>query len=302
MVASRLGIIMPGLSITSQGGFDGLAANQDFAYNQSASTFGVLVNDDPGVGGAEDLSFAIMDLDGNALNVVFPAGDGNTGAGFHTLTSIVNEINDQASANGVKIMAEVLTVSQTIRISSTIPGKSGRVTMSEGTNMIGVPASAANTLKSILNVDSKTYSNGYGDYAYTMHVKDSFIQFQIGPNQGHTAKANIIRTDCKALGIEDLDLTNIRVAEEAIGLIDKALNRISSERAKLGAIENRMTYTLNSLRVGLENMSASESRIRDLDMASEVISMTKYQILQQSSNAMLAQANTSSQRVLDLLR
>jgi len=146
------------------------------------------------------------------------------------------------------------------------------------------------------------YQNGSGNYAYTMHVKDTQIQFQIGPNQGHTAVSNIIRTDVKALGIEDLDLTTVKSSEIAIGLIDKALQRISSERAKLGAIENRMNYTLNSLSVALQNMTASESRIRDVDMAAEVIEMTSSQILQQASNAMVGQANVSAQAVLDLLR
>jgi len=112
----------------------------------------------------------------------------------------------------------------------------------------------------------------------------------------------MIRTDIVALGLQDIDLTNVRDAQKAIGLIDKAIQMVSSERAKLGAIENRMTYTTTSLRVALENMSASESRIRDVDMAREVIELTRFQILQQSSNAMLAQANTTPQRVLDLLR
>jgi flagellin len=180
---------------------------------------------------------------------------------------------------------------------STIPGKDGKVVLTE----LGSPDSS-NTLKKILDIDPIAYENGVGQYAFTMHVKDTSIQFQIGPNQGHTAKANIIRTDCKALGIEDLDLTTVKSSEIAIGLIDKALQRISSERAKLGAIENRMTYTNNSLRVALQNMTASESRIRDVDMAAEVIEMTQSQILQQASNAMVGQANVSAQAVLDLLR
>ncbi len=163
------------------------------------------------------------------------------------------------------------------------------------------PTSTNNGLAT-LGLKAQTYANGVGDYAYTMHVKDAFIEFQIGPNQGHFAKANIIRTDIRALGVEDLDVTNVSTAQQAIGLVDKALQMISSERAKLGAIENRMNYTMNSLRVGLENMSASESRIRDVDMAREVIDMTRSQILQQSATAMLAQANQTPQSVLKLLQ
>ena len=229
------------------------------------------------------------------MSIVFPAQ--SAGSSFRTITSIANLINEQATINGVQVAAEIFTGNQTLKIFSTIPGKEGKVVFAEW----GSPDSL-NTLKSMFNIDPVAYQNGVGNYAYTMHVKDTAVQFQIGPNQGHTAKANIIRTDVKALGIEDLDLTTVKSAEIAIGLIDKALQRISSERAKLGAIENRMTYTNNSLRVALQNMTASESRIRDVDMAAEVIEMTQSQILQQASNAMVGQANVSAQSVLDLLR
>jgi flagellin len=229
--------------------------------------------------------------------IQFPEGSATAGQSFRSITEIANLINSTASTEGVKVNAEINTVSQTINIFSTIPGKSGKVIMTE----LGSPDSL-NTLKKVFDIDPVAYENGVGEYAFTMHVKDTSIQFQIGPNQGHTARANIIRTDVKALGIEDLDLTTVKSSEIAIGLIDKALQRISSERAKLGAIENRMTYTNNSLRVSLQNMTASESRIRDVDMAAEVIEMTQSQILQQASNAMVGQANVSAQAVLDLLR
>ena len=81
-----------------------------------------------------------------------------------------------------------------------------------------------------------------------------------------------------------------------------SLQIVSSERAKLGAIQNRMEYTSNSLAVASENMTNAQSRIADVDMASEVIEMTSAQILQQASNAMVAQANTAAQTVLQLLR
>jgi flagellin-like hook-associated protein FlgL len=281
---------------TTTSGFDGNPAVQNFAYDQSSAFFGWVVADD-GVGGPDNLSFFIADLDGNGMEISIPFGNAAAGTSFRTITSIANIINQQAWNTGVKVNAEINTATNTIRMFSTIPGKDGKVVLTE----LGSPDSS-NTLKKILDIDPIAYENGVGQYAFTMHVKDTSIQFQIGPNQGHTAKANIIRTDCKALGIEDLDLTTVKSSEIAIGLIDKALQRISSERAKLGAIENRMTYTNNSLRVALQNMTASESRIRDVDMAAEVIEMTQSQILQQASNAMVGQANVSAQAVLDLLR
>ncbi len=278
-------------------GFDGYAADQNFAYEQSSTFFGWVVASNAVTVGDDALSFRATDLDGDGFDIAFSAGSVMDGNAFFTITSIANEFNRLASVNGVKLAAEILTGTQQIKLYSTTPGESGRVVLTD----LGSPGSD-NTLLKTLSVIPATYDNGYGDCEYTMHVKDKFIMFQIGPNQSHSAKANIVRCDVKALGVEDLDLTNIRTAQEAIGLIDKALQIISSERAKLGAIENRMTYTSNSLEVALQNMSASESRIRDVDMAREVIEMTKFQILQQSATAMLAQANTTPQSVLDLLR
>ncbi|MBF0498585.1 MAG: hypothetical protein HQM09_00495 [Candidatus Riflebacteria bacterium] len=294
------GYLLSRLNINDQftnSGFDGNAADQNFAYEQAATHFGYEVLGNPAT---DNLSFAVMDADGKSFQVqvaAASAGVGLAGAGFITIQSLASLINGGASNTGVKVNAEISSSTETIRIYSTIPGKTGRVTLTE----LGAPASP-NTLSSVLNVVSKTYDNGSGDYTYKIHLKDAAIQFQDGPNQGQVAKSNIIRTDIKALGIEDINLTNVADSQTAIGLIDQAIQRVSSERAKLGAIENRMTYTTNSLRVGLENMTASESRIRDIDMASEVTQMTKYQVLAQASQSMVAQANTASQRVLDLLR
>ncbi len=276
-------------------GFDGNPADQNFAYNQAASKWGYAIVSSALTAASDNLSFFVADLDGNGMTITVSAGD--IGSSFRGIVSIANLINSTASASGVKVNAEINTSQQTLKLFSTIPGKEGRVVMTE----LGSPDSV-NTLKSIWNVDPVAYENGVGNYSYTMHVKDTSIQFQIGPNQGHVAVSNIIRTDVKALGIEDLDLTTAKSSEIAIGLIDKALQMVSSERAKLGAIENRMTYTQNSLRVALQNMTASESRIRDVDMASEVIAMTSAQILQQASNAMVGQANSSAQSVLQLLQ
>ncbi|NLI78332.1 MAG: hypothetical protein GX442_18085 [Candidatus Riflebacteria bacterium] len=274
---------------------NGNPVSQDYAYDQLAVGYGFAVVTD-GVG-LDNLSFYTIDQDGTGVSLGIVATDPMLGTSFHRLVSIADQYNTSVQLTGAKLAAEVETGTQTLRFYATTPGEEGQITFSDLAD-----ASSDNVLKATFGITPQTYDNGTGQYEFTMHVRDAFIQFQIGPNQGHTAKANIIRTDVKALGIEDLDLTNIRVAEEAIGLVDKALQRISSERAKLGAIQNRMEYTNNSLNVALQNMSASESRIRDVDMAREVIELTRFQVLQQSSNAMLAQANITPQRVLDLLR
>lgn len=91
-------------------------------------------------------------------------------------------------------------------------------------------------------------------------------------------------------------------ANAAIGMLDKALNIVSKQRADLGAYQNRLTYATHGLSIGAENLTAAESRIRDTDMATEMVKYVKNQILVQSATAMLAQANQKSQTVLQLFK
>ena len=105
----------------------------------------------------------------------------------------------------------------------------------------------------------------------------------------------------KALGINNISVANQDDANAAINKIDDALKKVSTQRAKLGAVQNRLEHTVNSLNTANENLSAAESQIRDTDMATEMIKYTKSNILQQASQSMLAQANQQPQGVLQLL-
>ena len=102
--------------------------------------------------------------------------------------------------------------------------------------------------------------------------------------------------------IDALAFTDAADALASLTAIDTAINTVSTERAKLGASQNRFEHTINSLNVAVENLSASESRIRDTDMAQEMMQFTRAQILSQAGTAMLAQANQAPQGVLQLLR
>jgi flagellin len=106
--------------------------------------------------------------------------------------------------------------------------------------------------------------------------------------------------DAAGLGVSGLDLTSAGTA--AIAAIDTAIKGVSTARATLGAYQNRFEHTINNLNVAVENLSASESRIRDTDMAQEMVSFTRSQILTQAGTSMLAQANQAPQNVLSLLR
>ncbi|MCR5291147.1 MAG: flagellin [Treponema sp.] len=132
--------------------------------------------------------------------------------------------------------------------------------------------------------------------------------FHIGANMDQRMRVYIGTMSAAALGVraigteEKITLAAPDDANRAIGTIDEALKKINKQRADLGAYQNRMEMTVKGLNVASENMQASESRIRDTDMARQMVEFTKDTVLQQAGTAMLAQANTQSQNVLSLLR
>src|SRR5690606_11580156 len=128
------------------------------------------------------------------------------------------------------------------------------------------------------------------------------LSFHIGANENQTMNASINAMDSTSLGIKGIDVTTTTGAESAITTINNAIETVSGERAKLGAYQNRLEYTINNLGASAENLTAAESRIRDVDMAKEMMEFTKNNILTQAAQAMLAQANQTPQGVLQLLR
>ncbi|GLY03267.1 MULTISPECIES: flagellin [Actinoplanes] len=125
-------------------------------------------------------------------------------------------------------------------------------------------------------------------------------RFQVGANAGEKINIQIGAVDAGTLGTKMIDLSVDPTA--AIGILDSALRNVSDSRAGLGAVQNRFEHTINNLNVAVENLSASESRIRDTDMAQEMVQFTRNQILTQAGTSMLSQANQSAQNVLSLLR
>ena len=132
--------------------------------------------------------------------------------------------------------------------------------------------------------------------------------FHIGANMDQRTQVFIGTMSATALGLKNvgnedkLSLAAPDDANRAIGTLDEALKKINKQRADLGAYQNRLEKTVVGLDIGAENLQASESRIRDTDMAEEMVDFTKNQVLSQAGTAMLAQANQSSQNVLSLLR
>ena len=140
------------------------------------------------------------------------------------------------------------------------------------------------------------------------NVVTSSMWFHIGANMDQRTQVYIGTMSAAALGLRNVGDETIMTLEtpdeanRAIGTLDEALKKINKQRADLGAYQNRLEKTVTGLDIGAENLQASESRIRDTDMAAEMVEFTKDQVLSQAGTAMLAQANQSSQNVLSLLR
>ncbi|MBG0818570.1 flagellin [Planomonospora sp. ID82291] len=158
-----------------------------------------------------------------------------------------------------------------------------------GQDAFNVTAAGANvTGVGVQNVALKTGSGG---------------TFQVGANNNDDERINvqIDSMDSNSIGLGGVNLSSTDAAQAAITALDGAIQEVSDQRAKLGAFQNRFEHTINNLNVAIENLSASESRIRDTDMAQEMVGFTRNQILSQAGTSMLAQANQAPQSVLKLL-
>ena len=284
------------------------------------------------ISGTEDISGG-TDYDGilNINGVAIELGKDDKGA------TIVSKINNYTAQTGVKaeldsgkylkLTTTGLGSEATLTVSSTdgdflsklgLAGAGEYITTKVGSDAVGTINNKAaigkgNTLTLTnagddadgltVNFDGSKLKLGTdGTLTFDAVINsDGQVTLQIGANDKQTLSFTINDMRSKALGIDKLDVTTPNGAAEAIKKLDNALTLVSAERSKLGAIQNRLEHTISNLGVAAENIAASESRIRDIDMAEEMTNFTKNQILVQASTAMLAQANQKSQAVLKLL-
>lgn len=163
---------------------------------------------------------------------------------------------------------------------------------------------------SALTLD-QTIANGTGTGTFSTHFSANFTNpgsstpdfyYQIGANAGQTTTMTKANLTAKGLGLDQVDYTTQDGSLSAIGAVDAAIGIVSQMRSEYGAIQNRLEHTMRNLDNSEENLQASESRIRDLDMAKEMMKFTTFNILTSSYQAMLSQANQIPQGVLQLLR
>ena len=127
------------------------------------------------------------------------------------------------------------------------------------------------------------------------------MRFQVGANQGQHLRFPLANTSAESLGVEALDVTNIKAATRALASIDSAVGQITTEQSKLGSFQNRLNTTVDNLTSTTTNLAAAESQIRDVDIAKETVDFTRSQILVQAGTAQLIQANALGQTALTLL-
>ena len=174
--------------------------------------------------------------------------------------------------------------------------KENKAKVTELLKSVTVSGTGVTALKNAndINVVTKTDGAPKGK-ALTLQIGDTSASF----NQ---MKVSVGDMHAEALGVDTVDVSTQAGAQAAVEKLKTAINSVSSTRGDLGAIQNRLEHTINNLSVTTENMTAAESRIRDTDMAQEMMSYTKNNILVQASQAMLAQANQVPQGVLQLLQ
>ena len=139
-------------------------------------------------------------------------------------------------------------------------------------------------------------------YETILHLVDNSTVFQVGANEGEDVAIDIGNMSADALGVTRVIVTDRTSAARAISILDNAIAKVSTQRAKIGAFQNSLEHTVTNLTTTGTNLTAAESRIRDADMSQEMLNFTKLQILSQSGTAMLAQANQLPQTVLSLIR
>ena len=189
------------------------------------------------------------------------------------------------------------TITQTISIGTALDGN----TVATGTTAIV----SFDRLGIVLNLND-AYTDGDLDTRVLLITSGTGGSFQIGPNNTNTDRIELSISDMRATGV-NLNLSSVSInslgsARSAIAVLDQAIDVVSQQRGDLGAFQNRLGFTILSLNNTVENVQASESSIRDADVAEEVSAFTRAQILVQASTALLAQANAIPQSALSLLQ
>ena len=266
---------------------------------------GTIVNSGSLGTGVDGTAFLNALVDSNGNNLGLANGDRITASwsvnGSHqtaTYTVVDVAVNTLGMVNtAIDTHASIGTVATTGGVTTITATTAGTVGQINGFS-IEVRASDGTRKEAASNV----LSNFAVGTAARDARSDGSANFQIGANTGQSMNLSIEDMRAATLGVSNLQVGTQSQAATAITVIDQASQRVSAERGKLGSVQNRLEHTIKNLDTSAENLQAAESRIRDVDMAKEMMEFTKNNILQQAAQAMLAQAQQSPQGVLQLLR
>ena len=225
--------------------------------------------------------------------------------------SLVLSMNAQVKGDGTETMASVASNLQTTIKTAVDAYNQNR---DSADKLIGVTVDVSKDGRLVVNSESGPVSFsdfGTGETAKKLGLDaagsktgaNGGMTLQIGANEGQTMNFGIANMSAEALGVagNKVDLSTRTGAEKATSTIDAAIKKVSEQRSKLGAVQNRLEHTIANLDTAAENTQNAESRIRDTDMASEMVAFSNNNILAQAGQAMLAQANQANQGVLSLL-
>ncbi|WP_290428980.1 flagellin [Paenibacillus andongensis] len=263
-------------------------------FMSGATSIGTATYSGPQVATTDQITFAI---NGVTMNTTFNAGvlsgviSGGTTSLASGATILANAINAAISGynSGAGLNAADPRYIQAVTSSTT---SDGRIVISSQSGPINFSEiTGHNTINGLGLTQAQTEAGGAGG-----------LTFQIGANRGQNLTFGIKDMRTAALGIAGIDVSTQAGASAAITNLDTALSAVSTQRANLGAVQNRLEHTINNLNTASENLTGAESRIRDVDMAKEMMTFTKNNILSQAAQSMLAQANQQPQGVLQLLR
>lgn len=263
-------------------------------YNGSSTIEGTFANGDITVSNATNAANVGVD---EVIRVKITALDSTgalSGATISVTTAHGTIGSDKVAVTAGKIMVSAATFSEKVSVADTAAA------VSQATFAI------ANADGKIKVGDVITITLTKGEKSKAAETGKDSLRFQIGSNAGQEVTMGIDSMKASDLGVANagvsLDVTSQDKASVAINAYDQGIQKVSSARAKLGAMQNRLEHTIANLDNSAENLQAAESGIRDVDMATEMTNYSKQNILMQAGQSMLAQANQSTQGVLSLLQ
>lgn len=283
------------------------AATTGSAFSDSAITVSgsqsIVVN-------GKSVSFTATNNDASATAASFISAVNNAGLGI-TATGDEGGIDLTTNEYGVDqtitITASALTQAMGLTTDATTSATDsgvnvagtigGNAATGSGRTLVGTVGDTIGLKVELTGTAAATVAS-----AGNIQVAKNALTTHIGANEDQTMTLNLNSMGSVDLGVDDLDVSTQSGAENAISTINNAIQDVSNERAKLGAYTNRLEHTIANLGTSSENLTSAESRIRDVDMAKEMSTFSKNNILSQAAQAMLAQANTQPQQVLQLLR